>query len=459
MAPLPAAGRARQSGERHAGLGRPGRPTVRASPSSSGVVGSQPSAFRASVMSGRRRVGSSAGSGRCTIGEDEPSSATTVRASSSTVYSSGLPMLTGPVRSESNSATQPAHLVVDVAEAPGLAPVAVDGERLAPHGLDEEVGDHPAVVGPQSRAVGVEDAGDADVGPAGPVVGHGERLGEPLGLVVDAAGPDRVDVAPSTPRSADAPRGRRRPRWSTPGGTGRRGGGRARARGGCPRCPTASVSSGRGPGSRGATPGWPGGTPRDTGPSTGIDRDTSASISVKPRMVVEVGQVGPPSGREVVDARRPRRRARGAGRRGGTRGIPPPPSTTTGRLTCDRSPRTRSRYRRSWAGSSRLRASTTTGLAHLRPHGVEVEPAELVPLGEHHDGGGILAGRVGVGGDAAPSPGEPARSAPTSSSIGRASSSSGTKRSGRRPARRRRRRPGAGRSRRPASCAGRRCPP
>ena len=86
-----------------------GQDTPRCGPArpASAVVGSQPRAVRASVMSGRRRVGSSTGSGRWTIGEREPSSSTTVLASSRTVYSSGLPMLTGPVRSESNRATSP----------------------------------------------------------------------------------------------------------------------------------------------------------------------------------------------------------------------------------------------------------------------------------------------------------------------------------------------------------------
>ena len=50
--------------------------------------------------------------------------------------------------------------------------------------------------GDEPRAVGVEDAGDAHVDAVRAVHGHGEALGEPLGLVVDAARPGRVDVAP-----------------------------------------------------------------------------------------------------------------------------------------------------------------------------------------------------------------------------------------------------------------------
>ncbi len=91
---------------------------------------------------------------------------------------------------------QAPDLVLDEAEAPGLLAGAVDGERLAHLCLDEEVRHHPAVAGPEPGTVGVEDAGDADLDPMRPVVGHGHGLGEALGLVVDPPGADRVDVAP-----------------------------------------------------------------------------------------------------------------------------------------------------------------------------------------------------------------------------------------------------------------------
>ena len=90
----------------------------------------------------------------------------------------------------------PRHLVVDVAEAPGLAAVAVDRQRLALQGLDEEVRHDPTVRRPHPGAVGVEDADDSHVDAVGAVVGHGDGLGEPLGLVVDPTGSDRVHVAP-----------------------------------------------------------------------------------------------------------------------------------------------------------------------------------------------------------------------------------------------------------------------
>ncbi len=88
------------------------------------------------------------------------------------------------------------HLVVHVAEAAGLHTIAVDGDRLALERLDDEVRHHPPVVGAHALAVGVEDPHDAHVEAMLAVIGHGERLGEALGLVVDAPRPDRVDVAP-----------------------------------------------------------------------------------------------------------------------------------------------------------------------------------------------------------------------------------------------------------------------
>ena len=68
-------------------------------PSASGILGSQSSRSLASVMSGRRRVGSSAGNGRLTNLLDEPVNSITCSANSRMVNSVGLPMLTGPVKS------------------------------------------------------------------------------------------------------------------------------------------------------------------------------------------------------------------------------------------------------------------------------------------------------------------------------------------------------------------------
>ena len=59
-----------------------------------------------------------------------------------------------------------------------------------------KLGRHAAVVEPHPRAVGVEDPDDPRLHAVIAVIGHGDRLGEPLGLVVAAARADRVDVAP-----------------------------------------------------------------------------------------------------------------------------------------------------------------------------------------------------------------------------------------------------------------------
>ena len=84
----------------------------------------------------------------------------------------------------------------DVAEASGLGAVAVDGEGLAVQRLHHEVGDDAAVVGLEAGAVGVEDADQMGVDAVVAVVGHDGGLGESLGLVVDGARADGIDVAP-----------------------------------------------------------------------------------------------------------------------------------------------------------------------------------------------------------------------------------------------------------------------
>ena len=68
-------------------------------PWSKETTGSQPSSWRALVMSGRRRGGSSCGSSSKRMRLEEPVSAMTRRAQSSTVFSAGLPRLTGSASS------------------------------------------------------------------------------------------------------------------------------------------------------------------------------------------------------------------------------------------------------------------------------------------------------------------------------------------------------------------------
>ena len=90
----------------------------------------------------------------------------------------------------------PADQVVDVTEAPRLRPVAEHRERLLGERLAHEVRDGAAVVRPHPRAVRVEDPHDRRVDALLAVVRHRQRLGVALRLVVDAARPDRVHVAP-----------------------------------------------------------------------------------------------------------------------------------------------------------------------------------------------------------------------------------------------------------------------
>ena len=69
-------------------------------------------------------------------------------------------------------------------------------ERLVRKRLPHEGGNRTSVVRSHFLAVGVENTTDVSIYVVCPVVGHGDRLGEALGLVVDAADADGVDVAP-----------------------------------------------------------------------------------------------------------------------------------------------------------------------------------------------------------------------------------------------------------------------
>jgi hypothetical protein len=84
----------------------------------------------------------------------------------------------------------------DEAEGTRLFAVAEDGQGFAGQGLHHEVGNHAAVVFVHARAVGVEDARDADLDAVLVGVGRGQRLGATLALVVAGARADGIDVAP-----------------------------------------------------------------------------------------------------------------------------------------------------------------------------------------------------------------------------------------------------------------------
>ena len=110
--------------------------------------------------------------------------------------SSGLPTLTGMVVAGLGEADDAVDQVVTkqnerVWEPSPNTVIGRSCERLA-----EEGRDRAAVVRAHARAVGVEDADDRGVHALLAVVGHRQRLGVALGLVVDAARADRVDVAP-----------------------------------------------------------------------------------------------------------------------------------------------------------------------------------------------------------------------------------------------------------------------
>ena len=84
----------------------------------------------------------------------------------------------------------------DVAEAARLRAVAEHRHVLVAQRLRHERRHGAPVVEAHPRSVGVEDADDLRVEPVIAVIGHRHRLGEALGLVVDAARADRVHVAP-----------------------------------------------------------------------------------------------------------------------------------------------------------------------------------------------------------------------------------------------------------------------
>ena len=88
------------------------------------------------------------------------------------------------------------HFVFHITEAAGLSAVAINGQVFAAQRLFHEVGDHAAVIQLHTRAVSIEDAHDARVHAVVAVVSHGHGFGKTLGLVINRARTDGIDVAP-----------------------------------------------------------------------------------------------------------------------------------------------------------------------------------------------------------------------------------------------------------------------
>jgi len=74
--------------------------------------------------------------------------------------------------------------------------VPVNRERLAFKRLDDEVRYHAPVMRPHAWPIGIEDTDNTRVHAVGPVVGHDQSLGKAFCLVIDAAQPDGIYVAP-----------------------------------------------------------------------------------------------------------------------------------------------------------------------------------------------------------------------------------------------------------------------
>ena len=190
-------------------------------PSASGTLGSHFRIFLALVMSGLRCLGSSCGSGLWTI-----------LLLDLVARDDGLGELQhrhlGRVADVHRQVVIAHHQPVDafdqigdVAKAARLRALAENRDGLVRERLADERRHDAAVVQPHPRAVGVEDADDARLDLVLAVIGHRQRLGEALGLVVAAARADGVDVAPVFFRSADGRAGRRKSPRSRRRGSGR----------------------------------------------------------------------------------------------------------------------------------------------------------------------------------------------------------------------------------------------
>ena len=245
-------------GQRASGSPRPIPARVRRRPGSSSTAGVQSSSSWASEMSGRRTAGSSCGSASNTTCDAAAGDADDHLGQLQDRELGRVAEVHRLVVVAVDQAQEALDQVGHEAERARLAPVAEDRERLVLERLADEGRDRAPVVRAHARAVGVEDPRDVGVDALLAVVGHRQRLGVALGLVVDPARADRVDVAPVALALGVLLAGRRRPRWSRPAGSGPGGAWPGRGRCGCRRSPPSGCAA-AGAGSRSGWPARPGG--------------------------------------------------------------------------------------------------------------------------------------------------------------------------------------------------------
>src|SRR6266568_6399942 len=165
------------------------------SPASRGIFGSQPSNVLALVISGRRCLGSS-----WKLVEANPALGARDRDYAMRAFENcelvGVADVHRKVLVGLRQSQESFYFIADVTEAAGLRAVAIHGEVVATQGLLHEIWNYTAIVQLHAWAVSIEDPCDPCVHSMVAVIGHGKGFGESLGLVVNRARTDGIDVAP-----------------------------------------------------------------------------------------------------------------------------------------------------------------------------------------------------------------------------------------------------------------------
>ena len=133
-------------------------------PSRSCTLGSHASSPLAKLMSGQRCLGSSSGSGRRTIFDEDPVSSMTEFGKLPNRELDRVSQIhgSGDIVRRVHQSYQPIDKVVHIAERTGLVALAIDRNVFITKGLHDEVRYHPPIVWMHARPIGIEDARDLD---------------------------------------------------------------------------------------------------------------------------------------------------------------------------------------------------------------------------------------------------------------------------------------------------------
>ena len=107
----------------------------------------------------------------------------------------GIAQIDGPCGVAIHQADQAVDQIVDITKRTALAPIAVKGDWFTAQGLHDEIAHNATVIGQHAWAIGVEDAGDANLAAMHSLIVEAEGFSDAFAFVVTSSNAYRIHTA------------------------------------------------------------------------------------------------------------------------------------------------------------------------------------------------------------------------------------------------------------------------